>query len=104
MRVAVLLVLPLVLFVPTTCSLDNDNDSSVGPSLEVGVSESNRRACTVDDLMPPGDVDDGDHDYDDIHGQWLRGDDGVVTPPYDCTCSTLKARSVCVYGGGGVVC
>ncbi|CAN0140993.1 unnamed protein product, partial [Pylaiella littoralis] len=91
-RSAALLVLPLLLFAPATCSLESDG---VGPSLEGEVSESNRRACTVEDLMPPDDVDGDGYDYEDIHGQWSGGNDSVVTPPFDCTCSTLKASYFC---------
>ena len=41
-----------------------------------------KRACAVDDLVPP---------YgEDISDSWDM--ESLVEPPFDCTCTTLKAR------------
>lgn len=53
---------------------------------QVAVEDSDRtaKACSVDELVPP-------HD-EDISGWWDTG--SLVSPPFDCTCTTLKAKYV----------
>lgn len=46
-------------------------------------SEHMHRACTADDLLP-------DYNERDLSAMW--SEDSMVSPPYDCTCNTLKAR------------
>lgn len=56
------------------------------PTLEVEGAFDSARACAVDDLVPPN--------GEDISDMWDK--ETLVSPQFDCTCRTLKARYSCV--------
>ncbi|CAM9162932.1 unnamed protein product [Scytosiphon promiscuus] len=89
-----LLLLLLLSSVAKSADADPDLEGYVEASSGRSSRSSSTRACTVDDLIPNGGGGDDDGDLSDL---WDHST--LVTPPFDCTCATLKASYHCPHLG-----